>query len=192
MASGHMNRTNRPNTWLHRPTCDVKKVLANSEPSTQRKANGAECPQLLAKADMPPSEGTRLLDLSGSQVDRTPAPQQAPDVILANRLCCRPLSGTAHAIRSTETARSHIAARRRGCACAASVPSEVRLIGPDKYAPEGLLMKCSKCGYENRAGAKFCEECAAPLARTCPHCGSQVSATAKFCPECAHVGFRAD
>jgi len=32
MASGHVNRTNRPNTWLHRPTCDVKKVLANSEP----------------------------------------------------------------------------------------------------------------------------------------------------------------
>src|SRR5262245_48820464 len=21
MASGHVNRTNRPNTWLHRPTC---------------------------------------------------------------------------------------------------------------------------------------------------------------------------
>jgi hypothetical protein len=33
MASGHANRTNRPNTWPHRPTCDVK-VLANSEPST--------------------------------------------------------------------------------------------------------------------------------------------------------------
>jgi len=36
MASGHANRTKRPNTWPHRPTCDVKKVLANSEPSTQR------------------------------------------------------------------------------------------------------------------------------------------------------------
>jgi zinc-ribbon domain len=23
-------------------------------------------------------------------------------------------------------------------------------------------MKCSKCGHENRIGAKFCEECAAP------------------------------
>jgi hypothetical protein len=34
MASGHVNRANRPNTWLHRPGCDVKKVLANSEPST--------------------------------------------------------------------------------------------------------------------------------------------------------------
>jgi hypothetical protein len=34
MASGHVNRANRPNTWLHRPVCNVKKVLANSEPST--------------------------------------------------------------------------------------------------------------------------------------------------------------
>jgi hypothetical protein len=35
MASGHVNRANKPNTWLHRPVCNVKKVLANSEPSTQ-------------------------------------------------------------------------------------------------------------------------------------------------------------
>jgi hypothetical protein len=35
MASGHVNRANRPNTWLHRPTLQTfKKVLANSEPST--------------------------------------------------------------------------------------------------------------------------------------------------------------
>ena len=47
-------------------------------------------------------------------------------------------------------------------------------------------MKCSKCRHENRTGAKFCEECAAPLACVCPNCGSQVSAAAKFCPECAH------
>jgi class 3 adenylate cyclase/tetratricopeptide (TPR) repeat protein len=47
-------------------------------------------------------------------------------------------------------------------------------------------MKCSKCGHENRIGAKFCEECAAPLARACPNCGSPVSITAKFCSECAH------
>jgi class 3 adenylate cyclase/tetratricopeptide (TPR) repeat protein len=47
-------------------------------------------------------------------------------------------------------------------------------------------MKCSKCRHENRTGAKFCEQCAAPLARACPNCGSQVATTAKFCPECAH------
>ena len=35
MASGHVNRINRPNTWLHRPMLqNVKKALANSEPST--------------------------------------------------------------------------------------------------------------------------------------------------------------
>ena len=35
MASGHVNRVNRPNTWLHRPMLQTfKKVLANSEPST--------------------------------------------------------------------------------------------------------------------------------------------------------------
>jgi hypothetical protein len=35
MASGHVNRVKRPNTWLHRPMLqNVKKVLANPEPST--------------------------------------------------------------------------------------------------------------------------------------------------------------
>jgi class 3 adenylate cyclase len=47
-------------------------------------------------------------------------------------------------------------------------------------------MKCPRCQHENEAGAKFCEQCATPLARTCTNCGRQLSATAKFCPECAH------
>jgi predicted amidophosphoribosyltransferase len=47
-------------------------------------------------------------------------------------------------------------------------------------------MKCPRCQHENEAGAKFCEECAAPLARGCTKCGRQLSPTAKFCPECAH------
>jgi hypothetical protein len=35
MASGHMNRVKRPDTWLHRPMLqNVKKGLANPEPST--------------------------------------------------------------------------------------------------------------------------------------------------------------
>jgi hypothetical protein len=35
MASGHVNRVKRPNTWLHRPMLqNVKKALANLEPST--------------------------------------------------------------------------------------------------------------------------------------------------------------
>jgi hypothetical protein len=41
MASGHVNRAKRPNTRLHRPTCYVKKALANSEPSTHGAAQAA-------------------------------------------------------------------------------------------------------------------------------------------------------
>jgi class 3 adenylate cyclase/tetratricopeptide (TPR) repeat protein len=47
-------------------------------------------------------------------------------------------------------------------------------------------MKCARCHHENRPGAKFCEECATPLARACANCGGQLSPTARFCPECAH------
>src|SRR5713226_823587 len=48
-------------------------------------------------------------------------------------------------------------------------------------------MQCPRCQHENSPKAKFCEECAAPLARTCSNCGTQLSFAAKFCPECAHV-----
>ncbi len=47
-------------------------------------------------------------------------------------------------------------------------------------------MKCPRCQHDNETGAKFCEECAAPLARACAKCGRPLSSTAKFCPECAH------
>ncbi len=47
-------------------------------------------------------------------------------------------------------------------------------------------MQCPRCHAENRPQAKFCEECATPLARTCSNCGTALSPTAKFCPECAH------
>ena len=47
-------------------------------------------------------------------------------------------------------------------------------------------MKCPRCAHENRQEARFCEECATPLARICSNCGTPVSATAKFCHACAH------
>src|SRR5258705_6920034 len=47
-------------------------------------------------------------------------------------------------------------------------------------------MQCPRCQHENSPKAKFCEECAAPLARICSNCGTQLSSAAKFCPECAH------
>jgi hypothetical protein len=46
-------------------------------------------------------------------------------------------------------------------------------------------MRCSKCGVENRETAKFCGECAAPLASKCPRCGATNLPGAKFCDECA-------
>ena len=46
-------------------------------------------------------------------------------------------------------------------------------------------MTCPNCGTESRAGAKFCAECATPLAPTCPSCGSTNAPGAKFCSECA-------
>jgi class 3 adenylate cyclase/tetratricopeptide (TPR) repeat protein len=47
-------------------------------------------------------------------------------------------------------------------------------------------MQCPRCQHDNRPQAKFCEECAVPLARVCSNCGTPLSPTAKFCPDCAH------
>jgi predicted ATPase/class 3 adenylate cyclase len=46
-------------------------------------------------------------------------------------------------------------------------------------------MKCSRCQQENPPQAKFCLECATPLALRCTNCGTQLPAGAKFCFECA-------
>ena len=48
-------------------------------------------------------------------------------------------------------------------------------------------MQCPQCGHENATESRFCEACAAPLARVCAHCGSPASATAKFCAQCGHA-----
>src|SRR5215472_3055449 len=47
-------------------------------------------------------------------------------------------------------------------------------------------MQCPRCQHDNELGAKFCENCASPLARACSNCGRPLSPVAKFCPECAH------
>jgi len=44
---------------------------------------------------------------------------------------------------------------------------------------------CPSCGTHNVAGAKFCMECATPLAAGCPNCGFVNLVGAKFCSECA-------
>ena len=45
-------------------------------------------------------------------------------------------------------------------------------------------MHCSSCRFDNREGAKFCNECGAPLALRCSSCGTENRAGAKFCNEC--------
>jgi ribosomal protein L40E len=46
-------------------------------------------------------------------------------------------------------------------------------------------MQCPRCQQENPPQAKFCLECATPLALRCANCGTQLPAGAKFCFECA-------
>ncbi|HSF04608.1 MAG TPA: AAA family ATPase, partial [Methylomirabilota bacterium] len=46
-------------------------------------------------------------------------------------------------------------------------------------------MNCPRCQQENPPQAKFCLECATPLALRCANCGTQLPAGAKFCFECA-------
>jgi class 3 adenylate cyclase/tetratricopeptide (TPR) repeat protein len=48
----------------------------------------------------------------------------------------------------------------------------------------GTRMRCTRCEHQNRDGARFCEECAAPLASRCPSCGEGISAASKFCRAC--------
>jgi len=55
------------------------------------------------------------------------------------------------------------------------------------------VLTCPRCRAENPPRAKFCAQCAAPLATACASCGTPLPAAAKFCPECAHpVGASAD
>jgi class 3 adenylate cyclase len=46
-------------------------------------------------------------------------------------------------------------------------------------------MRCSKCGVENAAGSRFCNQCATPLSRACAKCAHLNAPDAKFCAECA-------
>jgi class 3 adenylate cyclase/tetratricopeptide (TPR) repeat protein len=45
-------------------------------------------------------------------------------------------------------------------------------------------MICARCEHQNREGARFCEECAAPLAGRCSSCGAAISVASKFCDSC--------
>src|SRR3954468_6651209 len=46
-------------------------------------------------------------------------------------------------------------------------------------------MQCPQCGVDGPAGARYCQQCAAPLALTCDACGAECSPGARFCGQCA-------
>ena len=45
-------------------------------------------------------------------------------------------------------------------------------------------MRCSNCGAENRATAKFCDGCGTQLPLTCSACGASNRVGARFCDSC--------
>ena len=45
-------------------------------------------------------------------------------------------------------------------------------------------MNCSQCNHENPAGARFCNECGAPLQTSCAQCGQVNPPGSKFCNGC--------
>jgi hypothetical protein len=45
-------------------------------------------------------------------------------------------------------------------------------------------MRCSKCGFENPEGMKFCGQCTNPLALICPKCHFENPPGFKFCGQC--------
>ena len=47
-------------------------------------------------------------------------------------------------------------------------------------------MKCPKCQFENREGAKFCGKCGHKFEITCPECGAKNRSDNNFCDECGH------
>src|SRR4029453_8651697 len=48
----------------------------------------------------------------------------------------------------------------------------------------GVPVKCPRCQMDNRADARFCEECGARMEQSCPACGNLISAGKKFCGHC--------
>ena len=51
-------------------------------------------------------------------------------------------------------------------------------------------MPCPRCGTENRAGTRFCEECGSPLALTCGRCGAETLPEKRFCGSCGSAIMR--
>jgi hypothetical protein len=46
-------------------------------------------------------------------------------------------------------------------------------------------MRCAKCGIDNVAGSRFCNQCATPLNKHCAKCAFENTPEARFCAQCA-------
>jgi class 3 adenylate cyclase len=46
-------------------------------------------------------------------------------------------------------------------------------------------MRCSKCGTDNAASSRFCNQCAAPFSKRCAKCAFENASEARFCAQCA-------
>src|SRR5258706_10335027 len=107
MASGHVNRIKRPDTWLHRPMLqNVKKVLANPEPSTHGTFEACRpAVTMFASGGRPEVSGavkvTRLTRC-GHRPDRNLAVRRALIWILPIRCYAVTCPRAAHAFRSAE------------------------------------------------------------------------------------------
>jgi hypothetical protein len=45
-------------------------------------------------------------------------------------------------------------------------------------------MRCSKCGFDNPGGMKFCGQCTTPLVLVCPKCHFENPPGFRFCGQC--------
>jgi len=65
------------------------------------------------------------------------------------------------------------------------VTRQMKVTPPEKVV--GQTIKCSECGFENAAGAKFCSNCGAKLETQpiiCPNCKKENLPGSKFCVNC--------
>jgi predicted ATPase/class 3 adenylate cyclase len=46
-------------------------------------------------------------------------------------------------------------------------------------------MRCSKCGTDNAAGSRFCNQCGTPFSKRCLKCATENAPEARFCAQCA-------
>lgn len=46
------------------------------------------------------------------------------------------------------------------------------------------MFPCSKCGWQNAIGQRFCTGCGEKFQYNCPQCGSVIDSAFRFCPNC--------